>query len=800
MTNWQRTFVFVGVAVVAVGLAALVNHLTQPEPMDQFGRVGEAFFEDFEPSKAKSLEVVVFDKNTSRSRKFRVEMKDGLWTIPTHHDYPAEATKRLAETVATVMGIERESLAGRRKKEHERFGVVDPNADDITDPESVGTRITIGGEGEEPLADFIIGKQVGEDDEEDSDGSPAATEGDQQTGPAYYVRRPDEEETYRAHVKLADVSTEFTDWIEPDILQLKSADENNGPSSDNYLGYLGIRNYEVERREVQVQQGPFIIPTIRYFVSEMEELELTKDGQWGSWKLEGLDDENEELKSSEITDVVSALENLEIKGVRPKAMINGEPLLGDDLGLREIEVLKNDREAAIEAMDVLSADLAEKGFLLTGGEDEPTRLMSDKGELKVASNAGIVYHLYFGSVFTGDSDSVEVGGDEKKVESTEEGEESGDDDERNRYLLVRVDFDESYMDEKPERPAPPMPPVKPVPPTPPNLPLIPDGPVDGGETPADDKPVDDTEPTDDTEATDPDVTETDEPTVDKEEVPPAPTPDPVAETEPPDGEDTADGTSEEASEEADETEASDEAVDETADADAETEDGNGSEVGDDTEEKPKSEFELLLEKYQEDLKAYEDELAAFPEQEEQYRKDLDQYEQDVKEYKERIEKSKEKVEKLRERFANWYYVISAKDLEDLRLTRSELVSLKEKEGDEEDTGETTGSDAGADPADGDMVLPRLDDDTVEDDSADGDATPNGADDATPVDKPAELDREDKPPTADEDEETKKATPTGETVDPPVDDAADEPVASEKGETPTPPGTNDKENNEAPAAE
>ena len=117
MSEIVKTIVFAAVGSALIGCAVLVHIATKPEENDDFAQVGEPFYPEFKSAKeAKLLEVAAFVDGKPKS--FRVEYKDGGWRIPSHHDYPAEAAERLAKTAASVMGIRREALAGRRETDH----------------------------------------------------------------------------------------------------------------------------------------------------------------------------------------------------------------------------------------------------------------------------------------------------------------------------------------------------------------------------------------------------------------------------------------------------------------------------------------------------------------------------------------------------------------------------------------------------------------------------------------------------------------------------------------------------------
>ena len=82
MKDLTKTLGFVVVAVVVVLLAALTTPGGQ-EP-EVFNDEGTAFFLDFtDPSQAMSLELIEFEAETAQLKIFKVEQKDGAWSIPS---------------------------------------------------------------------------------------------------------------------------------------------------------------------------------------------------------------------------------------------------------------------------------------------------------------------------------------------------------------------------------------------------------------------------------------------------------------------------------------------------------------------------------------------------------------------------------------------------------------------------------------------------------------------------------------------------------------------------------------------
>ncbi|MDA1232881.1 MAG: DUF4340 domain-containing protein, partial [Planctomycetota bacterium] len=435
MNTMNRTLIFVAVAAFAVLTAFGVKYINRPVANADFADVGQDFFPEFaDPLKATLLSVAKYDAKAKEALNFSVKQDDkGLWVIPSHHDYPAEAADRLAKTASSFIGVRKMALQSRSKDDWGRYGVADPESDVAVDvsaeegdkDESRGTHVSLRDSGGNALVDLIIGKSV---------------EGGNQQ---YYVRQPDKNNVYIAEV-AADLSAKFSDWIEPDLLKLNQADI------------------------VQVVVDKYSIDEDRGEILKAEMLEFDKDATSNKWTVAGLDAETESVKEGPINDLAKNLDQLKIVGVRPKPEgLNADLTVSANMANNPV------------IMQILQADMQRQGFFIARGENGQKKLVSNEGELVAATKNGVRYTLYFGEVARGTAKDIEIGlnnkpsseddaakaatDDQKKVDSEDAddnpaepelrppGEESGP----RRYLLVKVEFDESILGEKPTEPVAP---------------------------------------------------------------------------------------------------------------------------------------------------------------------------------------------------------------------------------------------------------------------------------------------------------------------------------------------------------
>ncbi|MFK7822360.1 MAG: DUF4340 domain-containing protein [Planctomycetaceae bacterium] len=401
MSESARTLAYAGVAVASVVIAGVYGWATAPDRVDGFDNVGKEFYPDFlNPSEADSLRVVAFNEDTATIRQFAVARQEsGQWVIPTHNDYPADAREQLNKTANSIIGIKRGAQKGTRQNEHKEFGVLDPLVKE-GDFDGRGKRITLK-KGDEVLADYIIGKKV--EDE----------------GNLFYVRIPKQNEVYLAELNV-ELSTKFSDWIETDLLKINKSD---------------LREVSVNKYSIDEQRGN---------LTDQELSVLKRETSTSDWTLEGLKEETEELKTTEVDSLVDALDELTIVGVRPKP--KG---LNADLTV-DMKYVKSQMQ-----LQQIQIELQSKGFFISpGGEDKPARLLANEGNVIAATEDGLVYTLNFGELFGGSLDEIEIGEDAKK----DDGESKNDasmNNANNRYLFVSVAFDENYLGEKPTEPAKP---------------------------------------------------------------------------------------------------------------------------------------------------------------------------------------------------------------------------------------------------------------------------------------------------------------------------------------------------------
>jgi hypothetical protein len=369
----RGTMTMAVLAALSVGGAVAMRPEELPPPT--FEDVGLALFPEFtDPSAAASLEVKTWDNEAAKLVSFKVQLKDGVWVIPSHNDYPADATERMGKAAASFIGILKDVVRSDLESDHAEFGVQDPE-DAAAKAGGKGQRITMTDESGNTLVDIIVGKDV-----PDREGFK-------------FVRFPEQDRTYAARLEL-DISTNFTDWIEEDLLKLER---------DSVVEVVS-NSYHVDEATGRVVENRPLRFTRQVAVTGGEE-GGDGEGKAPEWAL--ADDvrppAGKELNETKVKQTFGAMARTKIVGVRPQP----RPLT----------------DVALQA----------HGFFLGGDPQNPV-LFGNEGELTVVCNDGVVYTVYFGEVTYHTGLALTAGGaDAEKVEG----------DEANRFMWVRARYDAS---------------------------------------------------------------------------------------------------------------------------------------------------------------------------------------------------------------------------------------------------------------------------------------------------------------------------------------------------------------------
>jgi hypothetical protein len=353
-------------------------------------------------AQAGSLEIVSYNEELAELSPFKVVKTGGVWVLPAHDNYPADAREHLAAAATELIDMKSLDVVTDSPAEHETFGVIEPDPQKIeAGMTGVGKLVEIRDEAGATLARLIVGKE---------DRQPAGAAGG--TRMLRFVRKAGQDRVYRVEIDTSKFTTRFDDWIEKDLLKLSPWDVK-----DVMLDDYALAAVQSEGRLMVEQQRK----------SRIKLAYNDQDAAWSLTSLEAFDAENpsadpalvtladgEELDSAKLNDLRNALGDLKIIDVARKPAG-----LTADL----------EAEASFLDDDEAVASMQQRGFLpLASGQ-----ILSTDGETVVGMKDGVEYVLRFGAGTTVRKSGEEASEEEQATEIP------------GRYLLVMARFNESLL-------------------------------------------------------------------------------------------------------------------------------------------------------------------------------------------------------------------------------------------------------------------------------------------------------------------------------------------------------------------
>ena len=410
------TYLLAGVGLLLLG-AAVQPRFNAAKVQPESERI--LFPELSDASKAAGLRIVRYDDELATLREFKVvQSAAGVWVLPSHENYPADAKDQLAAAATELVDLKSLDVASQSPGDHENFGVIEPDPEKLKPGMTgVGELVEISDASGGKLARLVVGKEVKR--------TGAAAVGGR---PQRYVRKAGQDPVYLVELDLSKFPTDFGQWIEKDLLKLSPWDVRSVVLDDYTLaaveagGKLRVEQQRKNRIDLAYDD---------------------KDAKWSLVKLEAFDPNNpssegkqvklgetEELASTKLNDLKNALGDLKIIDVARKPA-------GLSADLKAEESFTGDRAAV--------ASLQQRGFLpLMNGE-----ILSTDGETIIGMKNGVEYVLRFGATTSVATDGTKdgekkEGADSKDADSKDDGGETS-----GRYVLVMARLNESLL-EKPK--------------------------------------------------------------------------------------------------------------------------------------------------------------------------------------------------------------------------------------------------------------------------------------------------------------------------------------------------------------
>ncbi len=364
MSDTSKTISYLATALLVAGWAFGSAYFENPVGVAPSEELGQPLFPDFKDSSAaRVLEIVNANEELGTRSDLKVSLVDGLWVLPTHGNYPADAANKIRDAATELVGLTVVGVASDLIREHGMYGVVEPSEANVEKAEEgLGTLVVLQGPNGQSLVKMIVGKK------------------DQRDETQRFVRVQGRDRVYVVKFDLEKLPTHFEDWINRDLLNLNPLNVESLTIKD----YTATQKNDLRSGRVVVAYDRRFDLTVRYENSkwELDEFVQYKNGKPVADKL--LD--TEELNQEAFNALKSALDEMQIIDVDRKPEGLGADLRAD------ASFLKN--AAGMES-------LIEKGFSpVSRPGQKDVEILAANGDAIVGLNDGVEYVLRFGGVAT----------------------------------------------------------------------------------------------------------------------------------------------------------------------------------------------------------------------------------------------------------------------------------------------------------------------------------------------------------------------------------------------------------------
>jgi hypothetical protein len=440
MNETAKTSIFVLLAVALIAGAIFSRPTVSEFKTEEM--LGKSLFPQFtDPLGIQSLEIVQLNLAGERN-DFRIVEVEGIWSIPSHDNYPADARDQMGNVAEALTGlkvlevIQPEGSGVDSIAFQAQYGVIDPTTDSASLGEGVGLKIVLGGANNETLVNLIIGKAVAR--------GPSQNMMDEEETGLRYVRVANQSPVYVVDIDPSRFSMNFGEWIERNLLDISTLD----------IKEFFVDQYSFSVEYALTQMGLQERPDASF----IGDITLAYDGsaigadkwsllRWMVFEGQNLEykerqlDPMRELNADTLDSMVSALNDLKIVNVRKKPA-------GLAAVLREGTTFDNvELDAAMQSsMQATGFWLVELRDLKGNIQQTKVQLLSNKGDLQLRLKDGIVYHLRFGDLTGTESEIIADDAlDTTPIMGV------------NRYLFITAEFDPAIIPPPELKPLPEIP-------------------------------------------------------------------------------------------------------------------------------------------------------------------------------------------------------------------------------------------------------------------------------------------------------------------------------------------------------
>ena len=207
--------------LAAISVAGAIYYYPWPEIAVADEEVGQPLFEEYPVDMVRGIDIVALDAESRTPTRIQLGRRAEKWVIPSRQNFVATNSLLVGSVVNSLNDRTVVDVVSENAQDHIQYGVVDPDEFSASQNlEAVGRKISLTDRNNRKIAELIVGSKLKDDITK------------------HYVRIPGKPRIYQIEFNDEMLKTEFTYWVSPNPLQLKTNEQSPGLS----INSLMIRN------------------------------------------------------------------------------------------------------------------------------------------------------------------------------------------------------------------------------------------------------------------------------------------------------------------------------------------------------------------------------------------------------------------------------------------------------------------------------------------------------------------------------------------------------------------------------
>ena len=347
------------IILAAISIAGAMAYYPWPEPTVADEEVGKPLFEEYSADKIRGIDIVELNSESRTPSRIQLGRRAEKWVVPSRQNFIVNNSNLISNVVNSLNDRTVYDVISENMQDHIQFGVVDPDQFSANQNlDSVGKKLTLTDRNKKTIAELIIGSQVKND------------------ASKRYVRIPGKPRIYLVDYDDQMLKTQFTFWVSPNPMQLKTSEATPGFSltglrirknkpaiDDGNAGITPVYDAQLSAGQQRLQIDFLRVPTGK------------QDKPWK--KIRTIPEQEAKLASS-------------IRGLFP--------ILTDDVRRKKKSPARAFKKPDAAANVSVFKELTGYGFFSARFEDGLWKFDSESGGVEVSTREGVLLSLSIGRI------------------------------------------------------------------------------------------------------------------------------------------------------------------------------------------------------------------------------------------------------------------------------------------------------------------------------------------------------------------------------------------------------------------